>query len=192
MKRSEIAVVFSPQLPSSLLRLFQKGLEIEVDLGTDLVTLLRSDLCLTEEGIDRIQTIFWQGKPVDDLHNCRTVQGGILALSAALPGLVGACLRRGGAWAPLRSSITHDQGEAEESPSTGTIIVKLFNFMLREVGPMLLARGIILNGKELSVLLTDPEVSPQVHEMRIDDELVAPGTWSLTDTPVALCCTVKG
>lgn len=142
-------------LPPSLLSLFQKGLEVEVELGADLQSLLGEDLRLSEEGIAKIQTIFWQGRPVDDLQSCLVEEGGVLALSAALPGVVGACFRREGAWAKLRSSITHKGDEAVGERRRGIITVKLFNFMLRELGPMLFARGVRVELKTLLPILAE-------------------------------------
>ena len=134
----------SSPLPTRLLRIFQKGVQIEVELGSDLLTLLTSELCLSKQGIEKIQTIFWQGKPVDDLAQCVTTEKGELALSAALPGLVGACLRRGGVWSALRDSISHQGEIISERGKRGLITIKLFNFMLQEVGPLLLSRGVIV------------------------------------------------
>lgn len=129
--------------------MFQKGVQVEVELGSDLLTLLTSELCLSEQGIEKIQTIFWQKKPVDDLAQCVVTEKGELALSAALPGLVGACFRRGGAWSALRDSISH-QGKIPSQPGKrGLIIIKLFNFMLQEVGPLLLSRGVIVSKEAL-------------------------------------------
>ena len=165
----EIIIEFTPSLPPALVGLFQKGLKVEVELGTDLITLLHNDLCLSDEGIDRIQTIFWQGQPVDDLQNCLTVEGGVLALSAALPGLVGACLRRGGAWARLRSSITHSQEETHEEHRRGWITVKLFNFMLREIGPILLERGVLMDKTTLLKQFALPEVRKHAAQITLDE-----------------------
>ncbi|NNK94458.1 MAG: hypothetical protein HKP41_08930 [Desulfobacterales bacterium] len=139
-----ILFLVSSPLPARLLRIFQKGAQVEVELGSDLLTLLTSELRLSKQGIEKIQTIFWQGKPVDDLAQCVTTENGELALSAALPGLVGACLRRGGVWSALRDSISHQGKRISERGKRGLITIKLFNFMLQEVGPLLLNRGVIV------------------------------------------------
>ena len=168
-------LVVKDPLPSPLLRPFQKGAKVEVETGINLRSLLLDDLCLTEEGIAKIQTIFWQSKPVDDIDGCVVRDGGVLALSAALPGLVGAVLRRDGAWAAMRDSITHqDEGTAQTS-ARGVITVKLFNFMLTEVGPLLLKRGIRLDAADLSALLNDSSVRQQLAEVRLADQEVEVG-----------------
>ena len=66
-------LVVKDPLPSPLLRPFQKGAKVEVETGINLRSLLLDDLCLTEEGIAKIQTIFWQSKPVDDIDGCVVV-----------------------------------------------------------------------------------------------------------------------
>ena len=165
-------LTFRQPLPSALLRPFQRGAQVEVRVGGDLLSLLTEDLCLTEEGIAKIQTIFWQSKPVDDIAGCVVRDGGVLALSAALPGLVGAVLRRDGFWSVLRDSITHQDEEAAQTASRGVITIKLFNFMLSEVGPLLLKRGIRLDVADLAGLLNDASVREQLTEVRLGDHEV--------------------
>ena len=155
-------------LPSVLLRLFQKGVQTKVVLGISLMELLTKELCLSDEGIELIQTIFWNGKPVDDLEDCSIAENGILALSAALPGLVGACMRRGGAWAPLRDSISHQQTVADQAASHGLITIKLFNFMLQEVGPLLLKRGVVIDSSRFNQILEDETFQNNVITMEVN------------------------
>ena len=76
-----------------------------------------------------------------------------LALSAAMPGLVGATLRRGGAFASLRRSITFSQDSEAVSQKEGRIILKLFNILVPELGPQLLAKGIWMQGEDLNRFL---------------------------------------
>ena len=172
----DLHLTFHEPLPSALLRPFQRGAQVEVKVGGDLLSLLTEDLCLTEEGIAKIQTIFWQSKPVDDIAGCVVRDGGVLALSAALPGLVGAVLRRDGFWSAMRDSITHQDDGASQTTSHGIITIKLFNFMLSEVGPLLLKRGIRLDVADLAALLNDPSVRQKLEEVRLADQEVAVDT----------------
>ena len=165
-------LVVKKPLPSPLLRTFQKGAKVEVEVGISLRSLLIDDLCLTEEGIAKIQTIFWQSKPVDDIDGCVVRNGGVLALSAALPGLIGAVLRRDGAWAAMRDSITHQDEGAAQNTSRGIITVKLFNFMLSEVGPLLLERGIRIDLADLAYLLNDPAARQAVEQVHLGSQEV--------------------
>jgi len=90
---------------------------------------------------------------VDDVHSATVKQGSALALSAALPGLVGASLRKGGYYAPMRSQISYRQMIPSGPPQEGIIILKLFNLTLKELGPTFLKRGVWIDGGDLSDLL---------------------------------------
>jgi hypothetical protein len=67
-----------------------------------------------------------------------------VALSSALPGLVGATLRRGGFYACLRDSINYRQEDLPVDTRPGTITIKLFNLLMDELGPVFLKKGIIM------------------------------------------------
>ena len=90
--------------------LFQQGVIVKILTG-DYQGSTFPYLEIPAEYVEnRIQTIFLDGKAVDDLGEAKVRDGSILALSAAMPGLVGATLRRGGAFASLRRSITFSEG----------------------------------------------------------------------------------
>ena len=77
--------------------LLQQGLRMETQGGDSVEDFLVRQLGLNPEVIDeKIQTIFLNGKAVDDLSQAILTDGASLALSGALPGLVGATMRRGG------------------------------------------------------------------------------------------------
>lgn len=97
----------------------------------------------------RIQTIFLDGKVVDNVDTAVIRQGSTLALSAAMPGLAGATLRRGGAYAAMRSQISHKNNTVDDSAENGTVMLKLFNIVALELGPMFLKQGIWIDGKNL-------------------------------------------
>jgi hypothetical protein len=99
---------------------------------------------------ERITTIFLDGKAVDDIDNAHLREGSTLALSAAMPGLVGATMRRGGYYAALRSAITHTETDVAVAGQITTIRIKLFNLLLPELGPELLRRGIMIGAAELA------------------------------------------
>ena len=70
-------------------------------------------------------------------------------MSAAMPGLVGAVLRKGGPLAALRKDITYSSESTGHEICDGSVTVKLFNMTTREIGPLLLKRGVWLKGTEL-------------------------------------------
>lgn len=94
----------------------------------------------------RVQTVFLDGRALDDFSTPRVEDGATLALSAAMPGLAGAVLRRGGIYASLRREISH--AAQASSGAAGEILatLKLFNLIARELGPELLRRGILIPG----------------------------------------------
>jgi hypothetical protein len=98
---------------------------------------------------DRVQTVFLNGKALDDFKSATVGDGGILALSAAMPGLAGAVLRRGGFYAAMRRQISHDAGGPAAAGREITVTLKLFNLVARDLGPGLLERGILIPAGQL-------------------------------------------
>lgn len=133
--------------------LVQQGFMVKVQVGSSIKSLLCQQLGLSPEYFEeRIQTIFLDGKPVDDVDSAIVKQGSILALSAAMPGLVGATLRRGGYYARMRDQISYREETGSQAIHEGMIFLKLFNLLLKELGPSFLKRGIWIKGKDLSDL----------------------------------------
>ena len=100
---------------------------------------------------DRIATVFVDGSVVDDLETATLRPGSTLTLSAAMPGLVGATLRKGGFYSAMRSEISwkaDDDARPRLDSPPDTIRLKLFNTVLREIGPALLRRGVLVDRRE--------------------------------------------
>jgi hypothetical protein len=130
--------------------LLGQGFTLKVQTGISVRNLLCRQIGVSDDYLDqRIQTIFLDGKVVDNVDTAKIRQGSTLALSAALPGLAGATLRRGGAYAAMRSQISHKNDIAEDFDENGTVILKLFNIVALELGPMFLKQGIWIDGKNL-------------------------------------------
>ncbi|MGC1404849.1 MAG: hypothetical protein WA974_18225, partial [Thermodesulfobacteriota bacterium] len=120
--------------------------------------LLSRDLGITAEYMEsRIQTVFLNGKAVDDLDSAILHDGSTLALSGALPGLVGATLRRKGTYASLRRAITLSEEKGPVPQKQGRVVVKLFNLLVPELGPHLLAQGVWISGKDLDQFLKEQD-----------------------------------
>ncbi|MEE9609677.1 MAG: hypothetical protein V3W19_00415 [Desulfatiglandales bacterium] len=123
---------------------------MKAQVGCSIKTVLCEQFGLSPDYLEkRVQTVFLDGKPVDDFDSAIVNSGSILALSAAMPGLVGAILRRGGRYAPMRDQISHKGETGSTSLQEGMISLKLFNILLKELGPPFLKRGIWVNGKDL-------------------------------------------
>jgi hypothetical protein len=135
---------------------FQQGVIIKTTVGCSIKTWLSQYMGITPNYVtSRIQTIFLDGKAVDDIEATAIRDGSNLSLSGALPGLVGATLRRGGAFASLRSSITHPVDNEMLPPKGGWVTLKLFNLLIPELGPLFLAKGFWIKGEALEKFLKD-------------------------------------
>jgi hypothetical protein len=136
--------------------LLNAGFMINVRVGESVKTLLCDRLGLDQSYFDeRIQTLFLNSKPVDDPATVVVKDGSILALSAAMPGLVGATFRKGGKYRWMRSSISHPDDSDMTAGTTGWVTVKLFNLILKELGPFFLEAGVWLKGETIQTFFTD-------------------------------------
>jgi hypothetical protein len=138
---------------SSFFSLLQKGFYVEITTGNLKNLLGRICEINTEEVRDRIQTVFLNGKPVDDMETTFVEDGDCLALSAAMPGLVGATMRSGGVLAGLRQSISHRPQQIRSNPRHGILSIKLFNLLIMEIGPRLLQKGILVESDDIGKML---------------------------------------
>jgi len=155
--------------------LMQRGVFIRLARRATLWSLLCQDLELEAGFVEqRISTIFLNGRPVDTLE-AKLRQGDILALSAAMPGLVGATMRRGGLVATLRSNISHrEEGGREEGGREGIILVKLFNTLIPVLGPLLLKRGVLVERDALNDYFRIPGFGERCQRVILNGEEVDP------------------
>lgn len=138
-----------PELLPAALPLFQGGMLLDFHTGTTVEALMVERLGLDPEyAFGRVQTIFLDGHPVDDLND-KVHNGAVIALSAALPGLIGATMRKMGVLSSFRSGISHRNDETVTASGDGVFTLKLFNVILPEIGPGLLARGVNLPASRL-------------------------------------------
>lgn len=140
---------------SRFTELLQRGVAVRARGGATVGRFLHEDLGLDPEYVaGRVSTVFLDGQVVDRLDDAVLRDGSRLALSAALPGLVGATLRRSGFYAAMRSDITHRTPASGAVAAGGAVVhVKLFNLLIGELGPVLLARGAVVPRPEAERLL---------------------------------------
>lgn len=156
--------------------LLQKGVTVPAIVGCTLKSLLCDQFAIPADYVtDRITTIFLDNRPVDDLDRAIVQDGSRVTLSAAMPGLVGATMRRGGFYAALRQGISHVMENKAAGGQRGTVRLKLFNLLLAELGPLVLARGLFLERDELDELLQSLSAVP-------NDTLTGAGTILFTVT----------
>lgn len=101
---------------SLFLPLLEKGVMLPVRTGCSIRNLFREQLGLPETYLEqRIQTLFLNARPVDDVNTTLIQDGSTLALSAAMPGLLGATMRKGGWYAAFRKDISQSaEGPGEK------------------------------------------------------------------------------
>ena len=147
---TKISLTVKPDRISLFSSLLGQGFTLKILTGISVRDLLCRQIGVRDDYLDqRIQTIFLDGKVVDNVDTAVIRQGSTLALSAAMPGLAGAVLRRGGAYAAMRSQISHKNNIADLSSKNGTVRLKLFNLVALELGPMFLKQGIWIDGNNL-------------------------------------------
>jgi hypothetical protein len=173
--------------------ILQQGFRVTARVGCTLRKLLCEQFALESDYVtDRITTIFLNGRATDDLDTAIIRDGSTLALSAAMPGLVGATMRRGGYYAAMRSGITHiaDQGGGENG--IGSVRIKLFNMLLPELGPDFLRRGVVVDGTDMVDFLAgrSGQFCNLCTEAFINGTPVEPGLL-LDGTSVRNCRTVR-
>lgn len=140
--------------------LLQSGVRVPCRIGVTL-----EDLLVQQWGIDsgyvtgRITTMFVNSRAVDNIATTLVPDGAVVALSGAMPGLVGATMRRGGFYAAMRGAMTWREEAVAAGNVIGSVRVKLFNLLLGELGSGFLSRGIVLTAEELSAFFTEAAFS---------------------------------
>jgi hypothetical protein len=130
--------------------LLQQGVGVATRTGISLKNFVCQGLGLSPEYLEtRIQTLFLNGRAVDDVDAAFVQDGSTVALSAAMPGLLGATLRRGSHYASMRGEISYREEARSSTSEEGIVTVKLFNLLVKEAGPILLSKGIWVRGEDL-------------------------------------------
>ncbi|MCP3875924.1 MAG: hypothetical protein GY699_22575 [Desulfobacteraceae bacterium] len=150
--------------------ILQQGIKISVMTECNIKQMLCDQFGVAPDYLsDRISTIFLDGKPVDNVETAQIKDGATLALSGAMPGLVGATFRKGGALSIFRSSITHENDTDQINMSAkGMITIKLFNLLISEIGPVFINKGFWLKKKEMQDFIKSkkddfPDVFKSIH-----------------------------
>lgn len=168
-------VVAAARIPA-FFELLGHGVLLEVRTGCSVRQLLGKQLGLDEDYIEqRIQTVFLDARPVDDLDAAVVKAGATLSLSAAMPGLAGATLRRGGFYAAMRGSISHCKDRLPEKTATGRVTVKLFNMTARQLGPEFLKRGVWIKAAVLRDFFArrSRQIQPACSRAELDGQAIA-------------------
>jgi hypothetical protein len=149
-----ISLTVNTGLIPAFSRLLQNGFWIVGNVGCSVKAFLCGQFGLSPEYLEkRIQTIFLNGDVVDNVEKATVEDGTTLSLSAAMPGLAGAVLRKGGYYAAMRDQISCKGGTTSASMQSGKVLVKLFNMPLQELGPIFLEHGIWVESAKFKDIL---------------------------------------
>jgi hypothetical protein len=152
----QLCLVVRDDFVPLFLGLLSQGVIIFIQAGCSLKELLCGQLSIPEEYLDaRIKTIFINSKAVDGVNSTIVENESTLALSGPMPGLAGATFRRGGFFSGMRSQISYDKTLSVASKSTGKIRLKLFNLVVKELGPGFLERGVWLKREQLENFISE-------------------------------------
>jgi len=152
---TRIVLTATPEVCDKFCLLTGSGFWIHARLGCSVRQLLCDRLGIRHDYLDhRIQTIFLNGQVVDDPDAAMVAPASTIALSAAMPGVAGAMLRKNSRYAPMRSRLSYGDSNSAPPPNVeGDVMLKLFNLLQRELGPPFLRRGIRVSGRALGDLL---------------------------------------
>jgi len=164
-----LEVQLAPELLRIFFPLFQEGVDIEVEVGCSIKQLLTEQFGIHADYLaQRITTLFLNSRAVDDAATSLVHDGAVLALSGAMPGLVGATMRSGGYYAAMRGAMTFRNENDIPEVKRGVIRLKLFNLLLEELSPRLLLRGIQLSAGRLKAFLAGQPEQLRVKGFWID------------------------
>ena len=156
MQLTTLTLKLDPELMSVFSPMLGGGFSVCAPSGISIKAYICSYLGIDSDYFEnRIQTLFLDGSPVDDPETAVLKKGSVLALSGAMPGLAGATLRRGGFYGRLRGEISYDQDTACETTGECFIRVKLFNLLVKELGPLFLEKGIQVDSDTVSELFNN-------------------------------------
>jgi len=146
----EVELEVDAAILPSFFSLLEKGVVLPAVTGCTLREFLCGQLGLSQAYLEqRIQTLFLDARPVDDVDAAVIRDGSTIALSAAMPGILGATMRKGGRYAAFRRGISQRAEEKRSSAASGRVTVKMFNMVARELGGRLLESGVEIHGRDL-------------------------------------------
>ncbi len=151
----ELSLTVEPRMLPLFFHFLQDGFLLETQVGLSIREFLRDQCRIPPDTItDLISTVFLDGMPVDDLDRAFVENHSTLALSGAMPGLVGAVMRSNSPLRSFRSSITHTGENGSRQHEPGLVRLKLFNKVMSELGPGFLREGILLEPLAVKDFLT--------------------------------------
>ncbi len=151
----------------------QSGFLVSSVEGITLTSFLITSCNIPDPYIrEKVKTIFHNGNPVDDPHCTRLKDGSVVAVSGAMPGLVGAMMRMGSPYAAMRESITDRSENITETGHSIYVRLKLFNVILNDLWSGFLNNGLIFEKEKIIYLIKKIEtLHGSVFPFRLDEVL---------------------
>jgi hypothetical protein len=162
-------------------RLIQSGFKLRAVTGVTIRSFLCGQLGLSEDYLEeRIQTLFLDSKPVDNTAKTRIRDGSKLALSAAMPGVAGALFRKDGKYSAMRKGISYKPQDVVSEEKAGWVTIRLFNLILKELGPFFLAKGVWIAGSVAQEFFHRPPqlLLDSIQRIEINGNVMASATLS--------------
>ena len=152
---TRVRLQVTQRLRDSLCLLTGAGFTVRARTGCSVGDLLCAQLGIEPDYLaGRIQIIFLNGKPVNDVDTAIVTADATIGLSAAMPGLAGAMLRKGSRYAPMRIQLPDEaRDQARATVGESDVIIKLFNMLQTEIGPEFLRRGVRITGRAFGDLI---------------------------------------
>lgn len=159
MSKKLLTLRAEPDDLAAMAAIAREGFGVSALPGRTLRETLTKDLRLCPECVEqRIQTVFLDGSPVDDIDQDHARPGCTLALAAAMPGVAGIAMRRGSPVGVFREGVTHHAEEGARGAEPFELTLKLFNSVAVECLARVLAHGVRVRAARLAELLeTNPE-----------------------------------
>jgi hypothetical protein len=154
-------------------QLLEQGFILKAPLGCSIRDLICGQLGLESQYLEeKIQTIFLDHKPVDDPDSAILHEGAVMALSAAMPGLAGATLRKGGRFAALRKRISCDTAAERRSEQKTKVTIKYFNMVAKELGRKHFDKGVWIKGSNLNWFFSKhiENLKARIKSVQLDDQ----------------------
>ncbi|HOP30474.1 MAG TPA: hypothetical protein PK293_13015 [Spirochaetota bacterium] len=151
----------------------QDGFYVKTLSGIGILPFLTEYCNIPENYIsDKIKTIFHNGNPVDDIKTVKLYKGSVVAVSGAMPGIVGAMMRIGSPYAPMRESITEKGNEKGSEGEEIYVKLKLFNSILKDHGERFTVEGVIFDKDIIHSIISKCETAGKKFMLTLDNEII--------------------
>jgi len=183
-KLPRIKIVVEKESLSFFTTILQSGIEMTTEANIPLGKFLCSCPGFSEQYLaETVQTIFLNGTALDDLQTPLNAPHPVVALSAAMPGLAGAILRRNSLHSALRTKTGLDKTQHSASGPLA-VTLKLFNRIARDKGELLLTRGVVIASQPLSVFFAKrPEMVARICSTTLNGHTVSPNELTAVISP---------